>query len=171
MKLREVAKVPYPPEMEQVRWMKRLRVENYTVRADGTVDVDGDAIITSEQYHGPFTLPVQFGIVQGEFGCYVPTVTSLRGMPERIGNDFACRYIHSFHGVETIIKYIGRSVYIDPTATHILGFLLIEGIRNFAIDGTGGKLNKIMNKYKGTGDIISAQDELIDAGFKEQARL
>jgi hypothetical protein len=48
--------------------------------------------------------------------------------------------------------------------------LLIDGITGFNID-SDGPIDKILNKYKGTGDILSAQDELIDAGFIEQARL
>jgi hypothetical protein len=46
---------------------------------------------------------------------------------------------------------------------------LIDGITSFNIDD--GSIDAIFNKYRGTGDIISAQDELIDAGFIEQARL
>jgi hypothetical protein len=51
-----------------------------------------------------------------------------------------------------------------------LGLLLIDGICKFDID-TRGPIDAIFNKYVGTGDILSAQDELIDAGFIEQARL
>jgi hypothetical protein len=46
---------------------------------------------------------------------------------------------------------------------------LIKGITHIDIDE--GPIDAIMNKYVGTGDILSAQDELIDAGLFDQARL
>jgi hypothetical protein len=45
---------------------------------------------------------------------------------------------------------------------------LIPGITKFFIYSP---IDSIFNKYVGTGDILSAQDELIDAGFIDQARL
>jgi hypothetical protein len=58
--------------------------------------------------------------------------------------------------------------WCDEKVTHILGLLLIEGITHITISGP---IDRIMNKYLGTGDILSAQDELIDAGLTDQARL
>jgi hypothetical protein len=37
--------------------------------------------------------------------------------------------------------------------------------------GRSELLTHIFNKYVGTGDILSAQDEMIDAGLIDQARL
>ena len=64
--------------------------------------------------------------------------------------------------------FVGH-VYIDDKTTHILGMLEIKGIIQFHFNNKA--LETIFNKYVGTGDILSAQDELIDAGFIDQARL
>jgi hypothetical protein len=48
--------------------------------------------------------------------------------------------------------------------------LLIEGITHINVTGSR-PVSQILNKYRGTGDILSAQDELIDAGLTDQARL
>ncbi len=78
-------------------------------------------------------------------------------------------------------NYVG-SVRVFQNATHLLRLFEISGITHIGIMGIKGvmvpgqtgnveTLGDIFNKYVGTGDILSAQDELIDAGFIDQARL
>jgi hypothetical protein len=172
-------------------WLDKYNVENYTIRPDGIVDVDND--VNLRNFKGT-TLPVQFGEVSGHFDMFGTNITSLVGFPVFIGRDFICSgcknltsikyaprfigggfYIHdtsikSLTGVDKVIKHISGMCWCDEKVTHILGLLLIKGITDFNIDN-GGPIDKIMKKYAGTGDILSAQDELIDAGFIDQARL
>jgi hypothetical protein len=64
----------------------------------------------------------------------------------------------------------GMVICSNANVTHILGLGLIKGIVRYQIDNDG-PIDAIFNKYVGTGDILSIQDELIDAGFIDQARL
>ena len=182
------------PRKEIEEWLDMYHVKNYTIRPDGVVDVEGDVILARERMEATTTLPVQFGKVSGDFDCSDSHLTSLKGCPHHVGQGFKCygtkitslqhapqyvggRFvcfetkIKSFSGVDKIIKYVGGD-FIGPTnggVTHILGLLLISGVRGIQLDS--GPVDGIMNKYVGTGDILSAQDELIDAGFIDQARL
>lgn len=68
------------------------------------------------------------------------------------------------------IKYVGETFSINPNYKNpILGVLLIEGIKDFI----GVKsIEPILNKHlQGDRDILECQEELIDNGFKEYARL
>jgi hypothetical protein len=168
MKLHEVAK-QLDPHAEIRQWLDDYRILNYTIRPDGVVDVDDRVDL---RHFNETILPIQFGTVTGRFDCSHSTLASIKGMPQFIGlgTNLTFSDIKSFSGIDKIIKQINGAVNCDPDVTHILGLLLIKGITSFHID-TGGPIDKIMNRYVGTGDILSAQDELIDAGFIDQARL
>ena len=124
------------------------------------------------RYVNERTLPVQFGKVRGGFFYNGAPITSLKGAPY-VSGGFNCRgtKIKSLSSIDKRIKQVNGWFWCDKETTHILGTLLIDGITRFNIDGLKGPLTQIMNKYVGTGDILSAQDELIDAGFIDQARL
>jgi hypothetical protein len=110
--------------------------------------------------------------VTGKFSCGSSPLISLKGVPYYIGGNFSCTgtNITSLAGVDKIIKHVGGIFFCPEHAIHLLGLLLIQGITEFNIDA-GGPIDNIMDKYVGTGDILSAQDELIDAGLTDQARL
>ena len=141
----------------------------YTIRPDGIVDVSGGVDLFGFQ---GTTFPIQFGKVDGYFYCADIGITTVTGMPQSIGGYFSCgtSNLTSLHGIHKQIKHIGGNFYCKEDTTHLLGLLLIDGITHFYIDEQG-PIDDIFNKYVGTGDILSAQDELIDAGFIEQARL
>ena len=110
--------------------------------------------------------------IGGSFDCYSTKIKSLDGAPASVGGGFYCddNNIVTLHGIHKTILYLGSGFYCTGTEVHLLGLLLIKGVVKFDID-SNGPIDKIFNKYVGTGDILSAQDELIDAGFIEQARL
>ena len=109
--------------------------------------------------------------VGGGFSCGGSKIDSLEDAPQTVGGDFRCRntQITSLTGIEKIIKKLNGGFYCDSDVTHMLGLLLIPGVKRVETGNT--RINNIFNKYVGTGDILSAQDELIDAGFKDEARL
>jgi hypothetical protein len=171
-------------------WLDSLAIKNYTIHEDSVVDVDGDVGLTAKILT---TIPIQFGNTFGRFSCANTSLSSLKGSPQTVGDYFSCYFsavssldwapqsvvgnfdcertkITSLHNIHKQIKHIGGDFYCDEGVTHLLGLLLIDGITGFHIDGNG-PLDKIFHKYRGTGDILSAQDELIDAGFIKQARL
>lgn len=162
-------------------WLRAHSITQYFFRNDGKVDVGGSVYIYEpndphrEKYadlrRKDTTLGVRFGEVHGNFDISRTTIASLDGFPEVITGHLWAHYcrIRSFSGIHKMVKHIGGFVSINKDSTHLLGFILIPGIRNF--DSENMALDIIINKYIGTGDVIMCQDELLDAGFIEQAKL
>jgi len=65
------------------------RIDNYTVRPDGTVDVDGDANLFKMNLT---KIPVKFGVVTRDFLCDHNQLTSLIGCPEEVRGSFNCTH-------------------------------------------------------------------------------
>lgn len=176
--------------LEIENWLKEKGILLYIIHPSGVVDVTGDVDLNAfpESY-----LPVQFGTITGSFDigasslkslkgapryvgehCLVDgsTISSIEGIPEYIGGDLSAfkTEIKSISGIDKLVKHIGGTVYLDESTTHILGLLRIDGVQNVDVD-FGSTLDKIMEKHLKTRDLISAQDELIEAGFVEQAKL
>jgi hypothetical protein len=158
-------------------WLVQHNIAGYTINQDVNkqlyrVDVDSNCKLYDVEIN---VLPVQFGRVEGDFYCNASELISLEGVPYYVGGTFYCSRtnIKSLSGIDKIVKYIGAEFFctdLIPPPTHLLGLLLIGGIKRIKID-YDGPIDKIMNKYIGTGDILSAQDELIDVGLIDQARL
>jgi hypothetical protein len=66
---------------------KKYNIENYTINADGLVDVNGDVFLYNK---GLTKLPLKFGKVTGYFGCNDNQLTTLEGGPREVGGDFDC---------------------------------------------------------------------------------
>ena len=200
MKLHEIAKLTQP-EHEQFKinrknieqWLTRVGVKNFIIDPDtNVVNVDGNVDLARKTFE---ILPVQFGYVDGHFflakcsrlktlrgsphtvsgtfKCYSTPISSLEGAPEIVGESFVCDgmpNLKSLSGIDKIVHDIRGGFVCSNNVTHILGLILIKGLQGVDIDSRG-PIDEIMNKYVGTGDILSAQDELIDEGFIDQARL
>ena len=65
------------------------RIGKYITRLNGTVDVSGDVNLLGMKLK---KLPVQFGIVTGNFDCAHNQLTSLQGAPEKVGESFWCTH-------------------------------------------------------------------------------
>ena len=82
MKLTEVAQT----ELEKL--LNKYGIQNYTIREDGLVDVDGDVDLSRKLFS---ELPVKFGRVTGYFGVqYCKNLKSLKGVPTEVGGIFTC---------------------------------------------------------------------------------
>jgi hypothetical protein len=152
------------------KWLGRFSIFNYTITPDSVVNVNGSVKLCRCKYE---SLPVQFGEVTGHFWLANDSnVLSFKGFPHTVGGQlgFNGSRVKSLSGINKIVKRVDGVVVCNKNTTHILGLLLIKGPTKIEID-SDGPINQIMNKYVGTGDILSAQDELIDAGFIDQARL
>ena len=152
-------------------WLYQFNIKTGTYKIDplsGAVAVRGNVCL---DYCQLAQLPLQFEDVSGSFSCQWSDLTSLKGFPRWMAGSLRIRssQIQSLHGIEKVIEHVGNTIELNSTTTHILGILLIN-VGHISIDD-GGPIDTIMNRYKNTGDVISAQDELIDAGFKDQARL
>jgi len=64
-------------------------ITNYTINADGSIDVDGDVNL----YRCGLTkLPMKFNHVSGNFNCRWNQLTSLEGSPQSVGDNFNCSW-------------------------------------------------------------------------------
>lgn len=116
--------------------------------------------------------------VGGFFECSGTKITSLEGAPEYTGHDFWCGHtkIRSLHDVHKQIKYIGGSAYLSHTIiSNVLGLILIKGLKKIGFVGPNDahiKVQLIINKHlKGDRDVHACQEEMLEAGLVEYAKL
>lgn len=109
--------------------------------------------------------------VGGGFNIDRPLITSLEGLQKVITET----EIASLHDIHKQVKHIGRNLYLPRTVkSHVLGVFRIEGLRQveFRVAHKEQKeVASIINKYLPTRDIHQAQEDLIEAGLKNYARL
>lgn len=65
----------------------RIRIDHFTIRKNGIIDVNGDVHISNTQLK---RLPLVFGKVTGNFYCSSNRLTSLEGCPAFVGGIFNC---------------------------------------------------------------------------------
>ena len=107
--------------------------------------------------------------VGSDFYCHNTKITSLEGAPQYVGGDFGCSNTN-ITNLDGAPQTVGGSFYCGDTLLHgLLRLLDIKGLNSVVFDH--GPIDAILDKYVGTGDILSAQDELIDAGFAKVARM
>lgn len=89
---------------------KKYNIKNYTIRHDGKVNVDGDVNLNDRCLS---KLPLEFGIVTGDFLCKYNELTSLEGAPDKVGGSIDC-------GENTIesLKYSSKEVGGDFICTY-----------------------------------------------------
>jgi len=151
----------------------------------GVVNVKGDVTLMDHVTH----LPVQFGVVTGNFNCARRGLTTLKGAPREVGKIFTCKQnklitleggpekVESYNAVNNPLKNL------DGLAQEIKGHVQFNYTENLPLLRTlvasqiwpfpdQFKLEAILNKYKqqGKAGAIKAAAELIKAGFKGNAR-
>lgn len=158
----------------------------------GKVNVKNSVSISYSQLR---EIPVQFEKVGGSFYCYTNYLTSLKGCPREVGGDFFCNKnsltslehapeqvgsefgchtnkITSLEGIHKIIKKINGQfdIAFNPIKSGGIGLLLIEGITYINSELPAFK---IIRKYLGQGKrgLLACQEELIEAGLEEYAKL
>lgn len=112
----------------------------------------------------------------GGFFCHFNGLTSLVGAPREIGGDFLCSYnkLNSLKDVHRAMRKI-YGVFCasgNPLGSHVLGLLLIEGLK--AVDLDNEAVKTILNKHlpsQGMKSLLLCQEELVEAGFEEFAQL
>ena len=98
-------------------------------------------------------------------------ISSLEGMPSKVGVfDLRDNKLTSLEGIHKIIKSADAIILTkNPIKSHILGLLKIKSLQWVKFDDE--TVENIMNEGLKSGDILKAQQELIDAGFEEMAKL
>lgn len=148
-----------------------------------------------------YFIPVQFGTVAGDFSVSDTALVSLVGSPKVCGISFfctntkiqsfegapeiikgslvanGCLNVHSLHNIHKHVKEIGGHFLIPETvATSILGLLKIRNLTSAPLFSEMSeelmKAGAIVNRHlKGDRNIHACQEELLEAGLKEFARL
>ena len=100
-------------------------------------------------------------------------ITSFEGCPRDIGGNLniANTKITSFHNIHKFINSINGMIYAHccDLQDSMLGLLKIQGLTSIIIDDSN--LSSILNSFIGTGDLLACQQELIDKGFEDFAKL
>jgi hypothetical protein len=72
-------------------YVRKLRIRDYTINNDLTVDVDGDVDIGKNRLNFEIEkLPIKFGYVSGHFDITHHKLTTLEGCPREVGESFDC---------------------------------------------------------------------------------
>jgi hypothetical protein len=69
------------------RICEKYDIKNYTINSDNSVDVDGNVYLWDKKLT---SIPLNFNIVNGYFECGYNYLTSLKGCPVRVSNEFSC---------------------------------------------------------------------------------
>jgi hypothetical protein len=116
--------------------------------------------------------------VGGNFDCSYNNLTSLEGSPKEVGGNFdcSCNKLTSLRNIHKHVKkMIGEANFEDNNIKScVLGLLLIDGLTVVLLKNK--KVQKIINKHlkgdrKGDRDIFACQEELIEHGYDEFAKL
>jgi hypothetical protein len=163
---------------------------NLTSFKYGPTEVGGDLIIYNNAITSLKGCPEKIG---GIFDCSYNKLTSLEGCPKEINGSFNCsqnmitslqfgpskvrgKYkcvknkLTNLHDIfKLIVSCTSLSFVGNPIKSHILGLLKIENLEEVFLDNE--EVEEIINKYLPLGDIFDCQEELIEAGFEEYAKL
>lgn len=90
-------------------WLKKFKIDNYTINDDMSVDVDGDVDILCLNLK---EIPIQFNKVTGRFDCRANCLISLKGCPSYVGGDFNCSG-NQIVSLEYCPKVVKKSFYCD----------------------------------------------------------
>ena len=141
-------------------------VNKLTSLAGAPQSVGGSFYCGNNQLTSLVGAPQSIGL---SFYCGNNELTSLVGAPQSIGGGFSCRRnkLTSLTGAPQLV--CGEFYCRGNPQLKILPIFNIKGITEIYHEA-----GQILNKYykpDGKGDIIAAQDELIDAGFGAIARM
>jgi len=115
------------------------------------------------------------------FNCSNRGLTSLVGVPRNIDGNFVCinNKLTSLEGIHKLFDTINGYVWFtgNPIKSHVLGLLKIKSIENIIftqdldINNELENVAMILNNHLKSKDIFACQQELIDAGLAEYAKL
>ena len=181
------------PQLES--WLKDLDVnpDQYEV-VNGRLNIKTSVSLVDQEYT---QLPVPFGKIDGDFEVVMPTLKTLKNFPNQVEGSLIIMHteiedlnelevdvrdgvymtsnkkLQNFRKVHKHIKSVGAGITVDIAfgTSGGLGFLLIPGIESIQVP-IDSKVAKIMQKhFDEDADLLDIQEELIDAGFKNIARI
>lgn len=193
MKLNDVANQQQQEHPSEKRTIQSLMgyygmSENYELKMlNGhiIVNVNDDVDLTRENLTSP--LKITFGYVAGYFDIRRNKLTSFAGLPTEVGLgrqktgdkaylDLSNNSFTSLSGIHKHFKSISDTLIISGNmiTSSVLGLLLIKNLSQiiFEHDQKSANVQNIINRHlESNRDINSCQEELIDAGLAQFARL
>src|SRR5271157_4179549 len=71
-------------------WLKEMKIHDYTIRDDYTIDVDNNLNISYNFKFSNFPDYIQFNRIEGYFSCSKLGLITLKGCPKFVGDAFYC---------------------------------------------------------------------------------
>lgn len=82
----------YNTEESVQEWLALQNIKDYVIHDDLTVDVNGSVNLVGIIDNELYSIPIQFGRVEGYFDCSKNKLTSLKGCPYFVRDIFNCSY-------------------------------------------------------------------------------
>jgi hypothetical protein len=117
-------------EQEIIDLCSEYKITNYQIRDDGSIDVDGDVILSWNKLGDLKQLPLTFNVVKGAFGCNENSLTTLEGCPEKVHSLFTCTW-----NKLTSLEYSPKVVDSDFWCRCNIPLTSLEGLENTYISG------------------------------------
>ena len=135
-------------------WLKEYDIQNYTIKDDFTIDVDGSIYLNNRNLE-EFPDYIQFGVVKGFFDCSFNKLTSLEGAPEKVGEAFSCNH-NRLTSLEGAPKRVRRSFNCDHNKLTSLEGAPKEVGRSFYCSG-----NKVQFTEEDVRKVCNVKGEII----------
>jgi hypothetical protein len=118
-----------------IEWLNKMGVtSNYSIKDDYTIDIINSGIDLSYKNLHQFPDYIQFDRVDGYFYCNTNYLTSLRGCPKTVGDEFDCSD-NNLKYLEYCPEYVGYNFYcagnpIDFTEEYVNKICEVGGVIN-----------------------------------------
>lgn len=177
------------------RWFIADESESVEVMSNGVVYVYSSVDFRIGDGFPNGELPLQFGVIKGDFSVSYSGLTGLKGMPrevtgavvlsgnplknligctQKIGRHLRLRHMSQLTSLEGFPTELKGHVSLDwkPTLPLLRTLLAGEGIALWPNEKKIWQIEKILNQYQGQGraGAIDCKRALVEAGFEGNAR-
>ncbi len=118
---------------------ERYKIKNYIINKDGSIDVNGDVSLS---WCDLYELPLKFNKVTGYFSCVGNYLTSLKGSPKYVGEDFYCSD-NNLTSLKESPEYVGGHFFcLDNKIENLEGIGQVGYLRSEILEGNMDDINK-----------------------------
>lgn len=142
-------------------WLDTYNIINYSIEDDLTVNVDGTVKIGTKNLT---EIPIQFGIVNGDFCCHGNDLTSLKGCPTKVGGYFNCSG-NNLKSLEFCPLEVGNSFFANANQIESLEYSPLKVGASFSC---GYNPIKNLNGFKtSVGRYFEHEVDSVDDGIPQ----
>lgn len=128
-------------------WLNQMNISDYTINNNLVVDVANSVNLRAK---GLTCIPIQFGIVIGDFDCSDNQLTSLFGAPKIVEVDFNCSYnqLTNLEGSPEVVKGLyecgnNKLISLKGATQEVGGFFCMKNQLTSLVGGP----QKVLNYY------------------------